>query len=135
MGMGVEAKSIRLRNDLIQTDSPGNRAAMAGLMHSKQAASGLYLIQFNGPLEPARRAELRKAGVELIKYVPEDSFIAKLNNVSPASVGALSFVTWVGPYQPEHKINGRLTKAAREAAKTNETVSVSILISPSASAP
>jgi len=130
----VEAKSIRLRNELIQTDSPGNRAAMAGLMHSQKAASGLYLIQFNGPLEPGRRAELRKAGVELLQYVPEDAFIAKLNNVSPASVGALGFVTWVGPYQPEHKINPSLAKAAQAAAKTNETVSVNILLSPSASA-
>ncbi len=125
-----EAKSIRLRNEIIETDSGTNRAVMAAQMHAKVAASGLFLVQFNGPLEPARRAELRKAGVELLQYVPEDAFIAKLNNVSPASVGAMSFVTWVGPYRMEHKIHPQLLAAARVAAQTNETVRVNILLSP-----
>src|ERR1035437_7325984 len=134
LGTIGQAKSIRLRNELIETDSGTNRAVMAAAMHAQAAATGLFLMQFNGPLEPARRAALRKAGVELLQYVPDDAFIAKFNNVSAASVGALSFVTWVGPYRTEHKIHPRLATAARLAAQTNETVSVNILLSPSATA-
>lgn len=130
----VQAKNIRLRNEFIETDSGTNRAVMAGQMRANTVASGLYLVQFNGPLEPARRAELRKAGVDLLQYVPDDTFIAKLNNVSPASVGAMSFVSWVGPYRKELKINPRLAVAAQVAAQTNETVGVNILLSPSATA-
>ena len=132
--MSSEAKSIRLRNELIETDSGTNRAVMAVQMRAKTAASGLYLVQFSGPVEPVRRAELRKAGVELIQYVPDDAFIAKLNNVSPASVGVMSDVTWVGPYRTEHKIHPRLATAAGLAAQTNETVRVNILLSASATA-
>ena len=51
----VEAKNIRLRNEIIDTDSGENRAAMARQKKAKVAASGLFLIQFNGPLEPAQR--------------------------------------------------------------------------------
>ena len=133
-GAVVEAKNIRLRNELIETDSGTNRVVRAVQMRATAAASGLYLVQFNGPLEPASRAELRKAGVELLQYVPEDAFIAKLNNVSPASMSGLSFISWVGPYRPELKINQRLVQAAQLAAQTNETVSVNILLSPSATA-
>ena len=134
LGTIGQAKSIRLRNEIIETDSATNHAVMAAAQHAKIAASGLFLVQFNGPLAPARRAALRLAGVELVKYVPDDAFIAKFNNVSPASVGALSYVIWVGPYQPKDKIHPRLALAAQLAAQTNETVSINVLLSPSATA-
>ena len=130
----AEAKSIRLRNELIETDSPTNRAVLAAARHAGNVVSGLFLIQFNGPVEPARRAQLQSAGVELIQYVPDDAFIAKLKQVSPATVGAMSFVNWIGPYRTEHKIHPRLTAAAGSAAKTKAPVRVSILLSASATA-
>ena len=129
-----QAKSIRLRNELIETDSGTNRAVMAAAKRANAVVSGLFLVQFTGPLEPARRAELRQAGVELIQYVPDDAFIARFNNVSAASVAALSGVTWVGPYRAEHKIHPRLAAAALVAAQTNETVHINILLAPSATA-
>jgi hypothetical protein len=129
-----EAKSIRLRNELIETDSGTNRAVMAVQRHATAAASGLFLVQFDGPLEPTRRAELSKAGVELLQYVPDDAFIARFNNVSSASVAALSFVNWVGPYRADYKIHPQLSAVAKLAAQTNETVRINILLSPSATA-
>ncbi|HEY5043713.1 MAG TPA: S8 family serine peptidase [Verrucomicrobiae bacterium] len=129
-----EAKSIRLRNEVIETDAGNNRAEMAAAMHTQVAASGLFLVQFSGPLELSQRAALQKEGVELLQYVPDDAFIAKLNNVSLASIGAMSFVTWVGPYRAAYKIHPRLATVAPPAAQTNGTVSVNILLSPSATA-
>ncbi len=134
LGAIGQARSIRLRNEIIETDSAANRAVMAAEMRAQAANPGLFLIQFNGPLEPSRRAELRQAGVELLKYVPDDAFIAKLDKVSPASIGALNFVSWIGPYQAGQKIHPRLLAAARLAAQTNETVNISLLLSPSATA-
>src|SRR5262249_54272906 len=95
----------------------------------------VFLVQFNGPLDPGKRAELKAAGVELLKYVPEDAFIAKFNKVSPSSIAAKNFVTWVGPYRAEHKIHPRLAAAIKEAAKTNSTLKVNILLAPSATSP
>jgi hypothetical protein len=129
-----EAGSIRLRNELIETGSGTNRAVMAAALYTRAATTGLFLVQFSGPLEPARRTELRKAGVELLQYVPEDAFIAKLNNVSPASVGAFNYVSWLGPYRKELKINPRLATAALVSAQTKETVNINILLSPAATA-
>ena len=133
-GAKAGAGNIRLRNELIESGSGTNRAVMAATMHARVAASGLFLIQFSGPLEPARRAELRRAGVELLQYVPEDAFIAKFNNVSAANIGALNYVSWIGPYRKELKINPRLAKVAPIAGLTNGTVNINILLSPSATA-
>ena len=126
------ARSIRLRNEIIETDSNTNRAVMAAAAIAQTPASGLFLIQFNGPPGAVRRAELRSAGVVLLQYVPDDAFIAKLDNVSQAGVAAMKDVTWVGAYRPEHRIHPQLAKAAVVAAQTNETVNVNILLSPSA---
>jgi len=133
-----EARSIRLRNAIIETDSVTNPVpvALAAIPSQTQAAvSGLYLVQFNGALEPARRAEMQRAGIELLQYVPDDAFIAKFNNVSLTSVAAMSGVNWVGPYRTEYKIQPRLATAAVLAAQTNETVRVNILLSPTATLP
>src|SRR6266566_6361096 len=131
-GQAADTKSIHLRNETIST--PSKAAAAVQTRTSVLAASGLFLVQFTGPLQPAWREQLRQMGVELVRYVPDDAFIAKFSNVSPASVGALSFVHWVGSYRPEHKIHPRLVAAATAAARTNETVSVNILLSSSATA-
>jgi subtilisin family serine protease len=123
------AKTIHLRNEAIST--PPKAAGALRPQVVEPPATGLFLVQFNDHLQPDWREQLRRMGVVLFSYVPDDAFIARFNNVSPASVGALSFVHWVGPYRPEHKIHPRLVAAA---AQTNATVSVNILLSPLATA-
>ena len=98
IGAVGQAKEIRLRTETITT-SPASKPALAAQFQSEglsfQApASGLFLVQFTHPLAPAERAELRTRGVELLKYVPDDAFIARFNRVTPAGVAAESFVTW-----------------------------------------
>ena len=95
-------------------------------------ASGLYLIQFTGPLEPGQRTQLRALGVELLKYVPDDAFIAKLTNAALANITAKSFVTWIGPYRPEHKIHPHLAANIQAATNSTQTVGVSLLLAASA---
>jgi len=128
-----EAKSIRLRHEMIDTDTGLNRAVLAGQMRAQIPTTGLYLIQCDGPLASEQRNEMKKAGVELIQYVPDDTYIAKLTEVSPASVGGFSYVRWIGPYRKEYKQHPRLSAPAKPAANTNQTVSVNILLSPTAS--
>jgi subtilisin family serine protease len=80
----------------------------------------------------ARRTELRAAGVELLNYVPDDTFIARFTQASPASIAAKSYVTWIGPYSPEMKVNPRLAASVSGVSQTNPPISVNILLSPSA---
>jgi subtilisin family serine protease len=132
MTTSSHAGIIQLKNERVDTESGANRTVMAVTRQSAAAADGLYLVQFNGAVDPARRAEWRKAGVELIQYVPDDAFIAKFIQIAPATVAGWKDVTWVGPYRPEHKIHSRLALAAPLAARSNQTVKVNILLAPNA---
>ena len=126
-----EARTIHLRNEIIETPAGTNGAVAAkAAVQARAAASGLFLIQFNGALSPGQRAELRSDGVDLLKYVPDDAFIARFSNATPSTVGALSYVHWIGTYRPEHKIHPRLKTFIQGAGATNRTVNVSVLLSP-----
>ncbi len=96
------------------------------------AGVGLFLVQLENQIQPADRAAFAALGVELVKYVPDDTFIARFNNVSPDAVRALNAVRWVGVYAPDYKIHPRLSAMIPSAMKTNKAVAVSILLSPSA---
>ena len=131
-----QTKQIRLRNETITT-KPAEKGAAAGQSRTQgllpQApASGLFLVQFESQIDPAGRAELRALGVELVKYVPDDAFVATFNNASPDKVRALSFVRWVGPYRPDYKIHPRLAKEASGALPKSRILPVTILVSPGA---
>jgi len=127
------AGTIRLRNEVIDPDAGTNRAMLAVERQTRTSANGLILIQFSGPLDATHRAELHTLGVDLVRYVPEDAFIARLHNLAPAVVAALPEVRWLGPYRAEQKIHPKL--AALVATLTNQTVEVNILLSPSATPP
>ncbi|MGA2866861.1 MAG: S8 family serine peptidase [Verrucomicrobiota bacterium] len=125
-----QTKTIRLRNESIATLPGTNAAPMAQAQLAQPPASGLFLVQFEGQVEPAWRAELRSRGVELLKYVPDDAFIARFNGASPDKLRALSFVRWVGPYRPDYKVHPRLAAAARQALQGNQAVAVNVLLAP-----
>lgn len=113
-------KPIRLRNF--------DRTQSAAKALSSAPASGLFVLQFRDPVQPQWREQLRAMGVELLHYVPDDAFVARLKDVSQTSVQALEFVQFVGDYRPEHKVLRSLLQSA-----TTTNVSVSVLLSPLAS--
>jgi len=109
----AQAKPIRLRNEIIPTEASAQGTAKAASALPQSPVSGLVLVQVAGAMTPSWQAELRSLGVELLKYVPDDAFITKFNNVPTDKIRALGFVRWVGPYRPDHKIHPRLAAAAR----------------------
>ena len=124
-----EGKSIRLRNELILT--PPARTPSASSQVESTNGSRLFLIQFEEHPLAAQRAVLQSMGVDLLKYIPDDAFIARLTNASPEQVRALNFVRWVGPYLTKHKIHPRLGAAVQRA---NAPLAVNLLLSPKATA-
>jgi len=105
-------KSIRLRNETITPDAASGQATASATPVSEPPTSKLFLIQFTQPVQPAWREQLRALGVELLRYVPEDAFVAKFDGAAPGQIRKLEFVSWVGPYRPDHKLQGEL-RAAR----------------------
>ena len=124
-------KPIRLRNEIIQTEAPAFAPAAPLQPLTDRAVSGLYLIQFTDHLQDDWKTALRSLRVELLQYVPEDAFVAKLDEVSVRQVEALPFIRWVGAYRPEHKLHPALRPAAG-FAPANDAVSITVLLSPQA---
>lgn len=123
----AEPTVVRLRNETIHPPSKVARAAP----HPAPAAppaNGLYLIQFTGPVRPEWRATLRGIGAHLLRYVPENAFVADLENVPLGVVEGLEFVRWVGEYQPRHKVHADLRRPAGRM-RAPEAVSVAVLLS------
>jgi hypothetical protein len=131
-----QTRHIRLRNETIATTPAAKLAPAAQFraqgLSAQKPASGLFLVQFDKPLSPAEQAELRALGVELLKYVPDDAFVARFNNVPPDQIGALACVRWVGPYRPDSKIHPNLSAAGRGTLPANQPVAVNVLIAPGA---
>ncbi|MFO1496888.1 MAG: hypothetical protein U1G07_00575 [Verrucomicrobiota bacterium] len=128
-----ETKYIRLRNQLIST--PSANRAQAGLQnHAREApVSGLYLIQFDGRFQAGWRDQLRSLGADLVSYVPDDAFVARVRNAQLAQLRSLPFVRWVGLYRSEFKIHTGLPRSL-STNSPNGVVAVSLLLSPQATA-
>src|SRR4051812_34027542 len=91
----AQTKQIRLRNEIILTTRETNAPTRAQVLSLQAPATGLYLLQFGGDLLPLQREQLKAMGVELLKYVPEDAFVARFKQVGLEQIKALSFVHYV----------------------------------------
>jgi subtilisin family serine protease len=97
------------------------------------AASGLHLVQFDGPLQAEWKRALESAGARLVAYIPDYAFICSLEGAALESVRSLAHVRWVGDYQPAY----RLAESLREPAllKQSTTLSLVALLAPGADLP
>jgi PKD repeat protein len=75
------------------------------------ADGGLYLVQFDGPIQAAWKDDLRRANVRLFDYVPDYAFLAWMDGSAASRAAALPHVRWVGPYQPAYRLSPRLDGA------------------------
>jgi hypothetical protein len=123
-------KLIRLRNQPISPKSAKSLEPQQATTLSANA-SGLFLIQFAGPVSAEARDQLAALGVDLLHYVPDDTFVARLRSTRLGLLRVLPFVQWIGEYRPEHKVHRNL--ASRVAPQlAGQSVDVTVLLVPRA---
>ncbi len=120
-------KTIHLRNERITTEPAAPKKGIQAQSISAPL-NGLFIVQFDGSFQQGWAQELATLNVKLIRFVPEDAFIARFTSVSLQKVKALPFVRWVGPYKAAYKLDGALSRIL----PMNQEVSVRILLSPEA---
>jgi subtilisin family serine protease len=86
--------------------------------------SGLYLIQFDGPIQLAWKKDVEKAGGRFYDYIPEFAFIAWVQAEHLSKVQAVSHVRWIGPYHPAYRLAESLQYLTSSDAETSLTLSV-----------
>lgn len=86
-------------------------AAPAAALALADDAVGLAYVELIGPLDPAWTKALREAGLNVLKHVPNHSFLCRGTGAAFAAAGALGFVGRVVPLTAEMKPGVRPTEA------------------------
>jgi serine protease AprX len=99
--------------------------AAANLLSADASKSNFILVQANGPLTAAQRQQLTDLGVEILEYVPEDTYVCRYLPADLSNIRALPFVAWVNVYMHVFKISPRLRPAANALTLTPVNPSLS----------
>jgi len=82
------------------------------LLSVDAARSDYLLIQVSKPLTLAERQRLETLHVDLLEFVPQDTYVARYKQEDLAAIRALPFVAWVNTYLHGFKIAPELHQAA-----------------------
>ncbi|MBN1521249.1 MAG: S8 family serine peptidase [Candidatus Aureabacteria bacterium] len=83
-----------------------------------------YLVQFIAPVCEEWKKEITALGCSLEDYIPHNAFIIKMTSLQKEEVDSLSYVQWIGLYQPAFKISKSLlynnTELIKKAKRINK---------------
>ena len=106
-----EARKIKLRNVEFDTSEAEPEPHIPSRLSMSMAAikgEDYYIVQFKGPIIDKWKEEVKKLGGKLFDYVPNYAFTVKMDPATKQKVQNLTFVQWVGLYQPAYKVSSRL---------------------------
>jgi serine protease AprX len=93
---------------------------------SPNAASSNYiLIQTNQPLNRDQKSELARLEVEILEYVPEQTYICRYAPSNLDVIRALSYVEWVNIYLENFKVSPKLRSQASAGPTSNNLLTLS----------
>ena len=98
----LNARTIYFSNGISVDTREGEPALPAGYRSS--APSGVYLVQFSGPVQESWVNDLSKAGAVVYSYFPSYSYTVRMDEKTKAKVQAMKQVVWVGVYHPAYKV-------------------------------
>jgi len=70
-----------------------------------EAGSKIHIVQFITPPVEEYRQAIREAGGTIYDYLPNYSYLVRLDQEARLAVQSLPFVRWVGPYHPRYRID------------------------------
>ncbi len=77
-------------------------------------SKGIYLIDLIGPVNSEWREELEEIGVDIMNYVPNYAYRARMTSEVAERVSEFEYVEWLGPYPPEFKVQEGIGEGAIE---------------------
>lgn len=118
--MSIRLQSVRF--DPIVSIPTGESANLFRSSHPTGIDS--YIIQFDGPVTDEYTGQVCDLGVKFYGYVPNHAFIVRMDNATRQKVESLSFVRWVGLYQPAY----RISPSVLEGMETDDKTIVNVLL-------
>jgi hypothetical protein len=112
----VESGAADIRDDcnLIRLNAATIDTSTATVQAARQAISvfsgkRMHLVQFVGPIKPEWRDALKQTGVQIVTYIPQDTYLVYGDAGALANVrelaGAATWVQWHGDYLDDYKIH------------------------------
>jgi len=75
------------------------------------AATQLWIVQFEGAPTDARREAVRQAGGEVLSYLPDNAYVVRMESGAAASVRLQGEVRFVDRYHPAYRLEAELRDA------------------------
>lgn len=96
---------VRLRTRTFDPTTPeGERSRPRGNLRTKNGRT--YLVQFTTTPLDSHRAELAALGARIGAYIPDATYVVRMDKATRGRVAALPYVRWVGPYDAGDKLEG-----------------------------
>ncbi|MDI9887994.1 S8 family serine peptidase [Streptomyces sp. HNM0645] len=96
---------VRLRTRTFDPTTPeGERSRPRGNLRTKDGRT--YLVQFTTTPLDGHRAELAALGARIGAYIPDATYVVRMDKAARGRVAALPYVRWVGPYDAGDKLEG-----------------------------
>ena len=90
------------------TPAAGQSAALPPGLTVAAQNSQYWIVQFGGPILPEWRAALEAEGAEVVAYLPDYAYKARMNQGQAKRVEDLQDVVFVGPFVPAFKLSPNL---------------------------
>jgi hypothetical protein len=128
---GIRIQLLRASFDPLD-EQPALPAGLLAPALADDARSVQYaLIQFRGPIQPTWREQATALGAELLDYIPDYAYVARLQPGAAPALRALPAVRWLGPFHPAYRLSPALDSALDSAAaESPATLDLQISIYP-----
>ena len=119
---------IPLRGGASINTVAGAPAVATNVQQTKSGGKQLWMVQFVGPIKQAWLARLRKLGIEVVAYMPNNAYVIWLDGGQLTQLEqqakADPTVQWTGAYHPAYRIAPPLQAA--KVAQAAQPVAVTI---------
>jgi subtilisin-like proprotein convertase family protein len=119
---------VQLRGGKSINTVAGAPAVATNVQQTKSNGKQLWMVQFVGPIKQAWLARLRKAGIEVVAYMPNNTYVIWLDGGQLTQLEqqakADPTVQWTGAYHPAYRIAPTLQAA--KVAQAAQPVPVTI---------
>ncbi len=108
LSIGSLADGIHLRTGTIDTDA----VSSAQTTTKPPIGSGYYLVQLRGVVTESDKNALAGAGCELVEYIPDHTFLVRVQHGAVGIVKKLDCVKWMAPFRAEYKLSPNVASAS-----------------------
>jgi hypothetical protein len=130
-----EAHKIHWRDYTFYTHQPPPALPQALMIPAFPATEpGYYFVQFTGPITREMKGRAEQAGADLLSYVPNNAYLARMSEETRRQVEELPIVRWVGIYQPAFRISEPLRSRVEKGLIEKPPPSRELKIQPPAGA-